>query len=74
MQNRITATLPVEGLLFWKLAGREALSESFTLALTVLSTDARVDRSKLLGQSATINIPTQGTGTRYINGKITRVA
>ncbi|AIA25031.1 type VI secretion system Vgr family protein [Kosakonia sacchari] len=74
MQNRITATLPVEGLLFWKLAGREALSESFTLALTVLSTDARVDRSKLLGQSATVNIPTQGMGTRYINGKITRVA
>ncbi|WP_373963654.1 type VI secretion system Vgr family protein [Kosakonia sacchari] len=74
MQNRITATLPVGGLLFWKLAGREALSESFTLALTVLGTDARADRSKLLGQSATINIPTQGTGTRYINGKITRVA
>ncbi|WP_234455470.1 type VI secretion system Vgr family protein [Kosakonia sp. LAM2021] len=74
MQNRITATLPVEGLLFWKLAGREALSESFTLALTVLGTDARADRSKLLGQSATVNIPTQGTGTRYINGKITRVA
>ncbi|AGN83790.1 type VI secretion system tip protein TssI/VgrG [Enterobacter sp. R4-368] len=74
MANRITATLPVGGLLFWKLSGREALSESFTLALTVLGTDARADRSKLLGQSATINIPTQGTGTRYINGKITRVA
>ncbi|WP_255253647.1 type VI secretion system Vgr family protein [Kosakonia pseudosacchari] len=74
MQNRITVRLPVDGLLFWKLSGREALSESFTLALTVLSTDARVDRSKLLGQSATVNIPTQGTGTRYINGKITRVA
>ncbi|AGN83777.1 type VI secretion system tip protein TssI/VgrG [Enterobacter sp. R4-368] len=74
MQNRITATLPVGGLLFWKLSGREALSESFTLALTVLGTDARADRSKLLGQSATINIPTQGTGMRYINGKITRVA
>ncbi|TCC07120.1 type VI secretion system tip protein VgrG [Kosakonia quasisacchari] len=74
MQNRITATLPVEGLLFWKLTGREALSESFTLALTVLGTDARADRSKLLGQSVTVNIPTQGMGTRHINGKITRVA
>ncbi|MGY5956731.1 Type VI secretion system secreted protein VgrG [Kosakonia sp. BK9b] len=75
MQNRITVKLPVDGLLFWKLTGREALSESFALSLTVLGTDARVDRSKLLGQSVTVAIPTQNIGgTRYINGKVTRVA
>ncbi|WP_342325068.1 type VI secretion system tip protein TssI/VgrG [Kosakonia sp. BYX6] len=76
MQDRITVRLPVEGLLFWKLSGREALSEPFTLALTVLGTDARLDRSKLLGQPVTVNIPAQGlTGSsRYLNGKITRVA
>ncbi len=28
MLNRITVQLPVEGLLFWKLSGREAMSES----------------------------------------------
>ncbi|EJO44619.1 hypothetical protein B498_4330, partial [Enterobacter sp. SST3] len=29
MLNRITVQLPVEGLLFWKLTGRESMSESF---------------------------------------------
>ncbi len=75
MLNRITVQLPVEGLLFWKLTGREAMSESFALTLTVLGTDARIDRSKLLGQPVTVTIPTQNLLTsRYINGKITRVA
>ncbi|QJT81165.1 type VI secretion system Vgr family protein [Kosakonia sp. MUSA4] len=73
MVNRISVRLPVEGLLFWKLSGREALSEPFTLALTVLGTDARIDRSRLLGQPVTVTVPTQ-TGTRYFNGKVTRVA
>ncbi|WP_296253370.1 type VI secretion system tip protein TssI/VgrG [uncultured Enterobacter sp.] len=75
MLNRITVQLPVEGLLFWKLSGREAMSESFALTLTLLGTDARIDRSKLLGQPVTVTIPTQNLLTsRYINGKITRVA
>ncbi|MDY0421704.1 type VI secretion system Vgr family protein [Enterobacter rongchengensis] len=75
MLNRITVQLPVEGLLFWKLSGREAMSESFALTLTVLGTDARIDRSKLLSQPVTVTIPTQNLLTsRYINGKVTRVA
>ena len=75
MLNRITVQLPVEGLLFWKLSGREAMSESFALTLTLLGTDARIDRSKLLGQPVTVTIPTQNLlASRYINGKVTRVA
>ncbi|WP_415332726.1 type VI secretion system Vgr family protein [Enterobacter hormaechei] len=75
MLNRITVQLPVEGLLFWKLSGREAMSESFALTLTLLGTDARLDRSRLLGQPVTVTIPTQSLLTpRYINGKVTRVA
>ncbi|SAC98105.1 type VI secretion system Vgr family protein [Enterobacter hormaechei] len=75
MLNRITVQLPVEGLLFWKLSGREAMSESFALTLTLLGTDARIDRSRLLGQPVTVTIPTQNLLTpRYINGKVTRVA
>ncbi|MBE4965546.1 type VI secretion system Vgr family protein [Enterobacter cloacae complex sp. P24RS] len=75
MLNRITVQLPVEGLLFWKLSGREAMSESFALTLTLLGTDARIDRSRLLGQPVTVTIPTQSLLTpRYINGKVTRVA
>ncbi|MHA0914563.1 hypothetical protein ACR9H8_07360 [Kosakonia cowanii] len=60
MQDRITVKLPVDGLLFWKLTGREALSEVFAFSLTVLGTDARIDRSQLLGQPVTVNVPTQG--------------
>ncbi|MDF7760285.1 type VI secretion system tip protein TssI/VgrG [Kosakonia cowanii] len=76
MQDRITVKLPVDGLLFWKLTGREALSEAFAFTLTVLGTDARIDRSQLLGQPVTVNVPTQGIagGMRHFNGKITRVA
>ena len=51
------------------------MSESFALTLTVLGTDARIDRSRLLGQPVTVTIPTQNLLTsRYVNGKITRVA
>jgi type VI secretion system secreted protein VgrG len=75
MANRITVNLPVEGLLFWKLSGHEAISEAFILNVTLLGTDARIDRSKLLGQSITVSIPILETAdVRYLNGKVTRVA
>ncbi|ALB65072.1 type VI secretion system Vgr family protein [Cronobacter dublinensis] len=75
MLNRITVQLPVEGLLFWKLSGRESLSEPFMFTLTLLGTDARAERSALLGQPVTVTIPTQALMTpRYLNGKVTRVA
>jgi type VI secretion system secreted protein VgrG len=74
MLNRITVQLPVEGLLFWKLSGREALSEPYALGLTLLGTDARMDRSQL-GKAVTVTVPTQDiTSPRYFNGKVTRVA
>ena len=75
MLDRITVQLPVPGLLFWKLSGREALSEPFELNVTLLGTDARIDRSSLLGQPITVAIPTRSLmGKRYLNGKVTRVA
>ncbi len=75
MFSRITAQLPMDGLLFWKLKGTEALSHSFTLEAELLSTDARVDRHALLGQPVTFTLPTQSLlNPRYLNGKITRVA
>ncbi|MCL2894502.1 type VI secretion system Vgr family protein [Brenneria tiliae] len=75
MLNRITVQLPVEGLLFWKLDGSEALSDSFSFVLTLLGTDARIDRSHLLGQPVTVTLPTQNLlANRYLNGKVTRVA
>ncbi|MGE9551073.1 type VI secretion system Vgr family protein [Erwinia amylovora] len=74
MFDRITVQLPVDGLLFWKLNGREKLSSAFELTVELLSTDARIDRKSLLGQPITVAIPTQGVlATRYLNGKITKV-
>ncbi len=49
MLNRITVQLPVEGLLFWKLSGREALSEPFMFTLTLLGTDARATAARCWG-------------------------
>ncbi|MGK6329520.1 type VI secretion system Vgr family protein [Erwinia sp. DT-104] len=72
MFDRITVILPVEGLLFWKLSGREKLADAFEFTVELLSPDARLDRKTLLGQPVTVCIPTQGMGTRYLNGKITR--
>jgi len=78
MFSRITAQLPADGLLFRRLSGTEALSQSFTLEAELLSTDARVDRHALLGQPVTFTLPAGGLmnalSPRYLNGKITRVA
>lgn len=74
MNQRISVQLPTASdLLFWQLTGHEALSEPFSFNLTLLGEDARLDRSKLLGQSVTVTLPTQSlTHSRYLNGKVTR--
>lgn len=76
MSERITVQLPLEGLLFWKLDGVEALSHPFELTVTLLSADPRIERHALLGQPLTVSVPTGQllSGTRHINGKITRMA
>ncbi|QKJ85701.1 Type IV secretion protein Rhs [Paramixta manurensis] len=75
MFSRITAQLPVDGLLFWKLEGTESLSAPYALTVTLLGSDARIERKALLGQPVTLTIPTQSLlSERYLNGKITRVA
>ncbi|MEI7351175.1 type VI secretion system tip protein VgrG, partial [Pectobacterium parmentieri] len=75
MFSRITAQLPMNGLLFWKLSGTETLSHSFVLTADLLATGARIDRHALLGQPVTFTLPTQSLlSSRYLNGKITRVA
>lgn len=75
MPNRITIQTPIDGLLFWKMSGHEAISQSFSLNVVLLGTDARIDRSALLGQPLTVTIPTQNAlSPRYFNGKVTGVA
>ncbi|EOC1351346.1 type VI secretion system Vgr family protein [Cronobacter dublinensis] len=75
MPNRITIQTPIDGLLFWKMSGHEAISQPFSLNVVLLGTDARIDRSALLGQPLTVTIPTQNAlSPRYFNGKVTGVA
>ncbi|UEG19623.1 type VI secretion system Vgr family protein [Pantoea ananatis] len=77
MFSRITVQLPAQGLLFRRLSGGEALSQSFVLQAELLSTDARIDRKSLLGKPVTFTLPTDGllsaVNPRYINGKITQI-
>ncbi|MCU5771708.1 type VI secretion system tip protein VgrG [Erwiniaceae bacterium BAC15a-03b] len=77
MFDRITVTTPAGdgALMFWKLSGMEVVSRSFALDVSLLSTDARLDRKAMLGQPITVTIPTQGVtaAPRYLNGKITSV-
>ncbi|CRH34320.1 Putative type VI secretion system protein VgrGB [Pantoea ananatis] len=77
MFSRITVQLPAQGLLFRRLSGSEALSQSFVLQAELLSTDARIDRKSLLGKPVTFTLPTDGllsaVNPRYINGKITQI-
>ncbi|TDT51837.1 type VI secretion system secreted protein VgrG [Enterobacter sp. AG5470] len=76
MSSRITVKITAApDLLFWKMAGSESLSEPFEYQLTVLGQDARIDRSQILGQSVSVEIPGQDAlATRYLNGKATSVA
>ncbi|QHM71831.1 type VI secretion system Vgr family protein [Mixta intestinalis] len=75
MPGRITVISPVQDLLFWKLSGKEALSEPFKFTVTLLSTAAQVDSASLLGKPLTVSLPLQNfLSVRHLNGKITRVA
>ncbi|TDT52410.1 type VI secretion system secreted protein VgrG [Enterobacter sp. AG5470] len=76
MNSRITADIQgYEGLRFWKMSGREAISESFTWTVILLGEEGRLDRSHFLGKSLSVTIPGQNLLTpRYLNGKITRVS
>lgn len=52
MNSRITADIQgYEGLRFWKMSGREAISESFTWTVILLGEEGRLDRSHFLGKS-----------------------
>lgn len=72
--ERITVSLPQDGMLFWKLEGEEALSQAFTFTVTLLSHNPGIESHALLGQPITVAIPCRGLlATRYLNGKITAV-
>lgn len=72
--NRISVELPIDGLSFWKLSGDAAISTPFSFEAVLLATDARIDRSTLLGESVTVAVPVKNAlEPRYFNGKVTGI-
>ncbi|GKS97602.1 type VI secretion system tip protein TssI/VgrG [Acidovorax sp. SUPP2825] len=73
MTRRVTIQTPLgEQLQFRQLQGKEALSELFSLDVDLLSESKSIDPKALLGKSATIVVETEGGGTRYLDGIVTR--
>jgi len=72
---QLTTPLGADALLVECIDGSEGLSEGFRFVITVLSTDARVDAQRLLGQPALSQILTQRgrTALRPLHGHMTVV-
>ena len=61
--------------MFWSLQGSEQLSRPYVFQVDLLSQNFHIDRRSLLGQTVTLEIPTQNLLTpRYLNGKVTAAA
>ncbi|WP_241640751.1 hypothetical protein [Rosenbergiella epipactidis] len=66
MLDRIRVQLPVDGLLFWKLSGREAISESsarlmvFTLSAQQAFTAEQTEQWQHLSHSVVLKHASQG--------------
>ncbi|MCA4825412.1 MAG: type VI secretion system tip protein VgrG, partial [Serratia rubidaea] len=68
MLDRIRAHTPLgpNELMFWSLQGSEQLSRPYVFQVDLLSQNFHIDRRSLLGQTVTLEIPTQNMLTpRY---------
>ncbi|MDC6117312.1 type VI secretion system Vgr family protein [Serratia rubidaea] len=77
MLDRIRAHTPLgpDELMFWSLQGSEQLSRPYVFQVDLLSQNFHIDRRSLLGQTVTLEIPTQNLlAPRYLNGKVTAAA
>jgi type VI secretion system secreted protein VgrG len=61
-----------DSLLLQSLVGHEELSRPFDYELVLLSTDASIKPSSLLGQSVTVEVEVEELKTRYYNGIVSR--
>jgi type VI secretion system VgrG family protein len=62
-------------LVFRELTGREMLSGMFEYRVELIAEDdAGIDPAALLGREITIEVETQGGGSRYVSGQCTRFA
>jgi len=61
-------------LLFYSMSGREALGQPFVYEVDLLSTDANIDLSQLLGQPASVALELNDGTIRYFHGIVTHFA
>ncbi len=70
----VTTPLGKDALLLEVLTGTEALSEPFHFELGLLAPPGQIDFGTLLGQSVTVQFEVASSGTRYVNGIVSRFA
>lgn len=75
-QHRLKITTPLgdDKLLLRSLQGEESISGLFQFTVELVSEDAAIDFSQIVGKSVTITIDRPGTTEQYINGVVGRFA
>ena len=70
----VTTPLPEGELALERMDGHETLGQPFVYDLSLVSTNAEIDLSKLLGQPMTVHCEMPTGKTRYFNGIATRAS
>ncbi|WPH16172.1 type VI secretion system Vgr family protein [Variovorax paradoxus] len=68
----ILRSLLGDALQFYRLAGREALSQAYAFDLDLLGSSNAIDPAALLGKPATVVMETESGSPRYLAGLVTR--
>ncbi|WP_082519679.1 type VI secretion system Vgr family protein [Variovorax sp. Root411] len=72
MSRRVTIQTPLgDALQFYRLVGREPLSQPYVFDIDLLGNSNAIEPKSLLGKAAIIEVQTE-TGTRYLCGVVTR--
>ncbi len=70
----VTTPLDEKTIALERMDGHETLGQPFAYDLSLVSTDANIDLSKLLGQPMTVHLELPTGGTRHFNGIVTRAS
>ena len=74
-QADLTITTPASDvLLLHALHGEEGLSRPFQFSVEMLSEQANLDFSQIVGQGATVKVTSEQSNIRYFHGIVTRIA
>lgn len=68
----LATPLGADKLLLTALRGTEGVSEPFAFDLEMISEDATIDFSKIVGKSVTVTLALEGGNKRYLSGVVAR--